>query len=510
MAITIRRADTNAIVSAGSTLTIEMGTTLTLIATSSINAELSWFSSTVNNNIFIIGDGGTDVDGGTVTITPVAVGQATYRLFCWEGNTTNAGIYIQVVDGSGGGGDSGDDDDLIVDHVEIYVNGSWHYTNTEFSMNGGDTATLRGRVMLSDNSYAYDVTWSVTSGSSYINISDLGSGSILVTANNVDGVAVLRCESNADPSKYIDQAVIISYSEEEEATPTAIFLFDRSDNTQIENETTIMLNAGERKTLYAKVVMSDNTFVDPPAAVNWALDDDETMFSIVESTRNMVTIEAGTTGGTANSPLFAILTYNGATVYTMFYVAVYAPIVEPEAPYSAWICNAAGVFEEYEAYICNAAGVWEAYDPDICPFTEKDDEPTVTVTAVSGATYGFAKNSSGYWESQNAGQSSSYAICKVTITTPGGYAMYVDCINGGESIYDFGILSMIGSTLSLSNSADSTGVMRSFSGATSTDIQTVSYGTLASGTHFFYAKYLKDGSVNNAPDSLQFKVRFEK
>ena len=77
------------------------------------------------------------------------------------------------------------------------------------------------------------------------------------------------------------------------------------------------------------------------------------------------------------------------------------------------------------------------------------------------------------------------------------------------NIYDYGILSRIDTTLTLSNAADSTNVQQSFSGMQSNSIQIVDYGIPAAGEHYVYIKYRKDGSAYGGNDSLQFKIRFE-
>lgn len=134
-------------------------------------------------------------------------------------------------------------------------------------------------------------------------------------------------------------------------------------------------------------------------------------------------------------------------------------------------------------------------------------EPTYTIESL-GTTYGFALNSNEYYESNNKGVNSSYAICKLNIDIPYNCTMYLDCINYGEANYDYGILSMLDTKLQLSATADSTNVYKSFKGSSSENIQTISY-TVTTGVHFIYIKYIKDSSQNNGNDSLQFKVRFE-
>lgn len=99
MSLTIYRLDTSTVVSAGSTITIPIGSTLTLSATATSDEQIRWFSSTANNTVFTIGSG-TTVYSNTVTITPVAAGTAQNGLYCWEGNVGNVKIEIEVIGGS--------------------------------------------------------------------------------------------------------------------------------------------------------------------------------------------------------------------------------------------------------------------------------------------------------------------------------------------------------------------------------------------------------------------------
>ena len=134
-----------------------------------------------------------------------------------------------------------------------------------------------------------------------------------------------------------------------------------------------------------------------------------------------------------------------------------------------------------------------------------------SVESVKGATHGFTLklNSNEYYESSNAGINNSYSICKLNITSNGIHSLYLDCINSGESNYDFGILSNVDTTLTLSNAVDSSNVFKSFKGLSSTSVQTVNYGVLSAGKHYIYIKYRKDSSTHSGNDSLRFKVRFE-
>lgn len=132
-----------------------------------------------------------------------------------------------------------------------------------------------------------------------------------------------------------------------------------------------------------------------------------------------------------------------------------------------------------------------------------------TVEAVDNATYGFALNSNNYYESGNKGVNSSYAICKLNVYSSGTVNLYLDCINYAENNCDYGILSNIDTTLTLSSSADSSNVFKSFKGSNSANVQTVDYGILEEGDHYIYIKFIKDSSQSSNNDTLQFKVRFE-
>ena len=171
------------------------------------------------------------------------------------------------------------------------------------------------------------------------------------------------------------------------------------------------------------------------------------------------------------------------------------------------------VFRSNQVYI-NSLGILGAYKNTTLvkqidtPNAASWRLPTYTITNRS-STYGFYLNNNNYYESNNKGKSSSYAVCRVTINAPNEAKMYIDCINYAESTYDFGLLSKLNTSLALSNSADSSSkVQKSFSGSQSASIQTVSY-TIPKGTNFIDIKYRKDSSVNSNNDSLQFKIRFE-
>lgn len=127
------------------------------------------------------------------------------------------------------------------------------------------------------------------------------------------------------------------------------------------------------------------------------------------------------------------------------------------------------------------------------------------VEEVDGAEYGFALNSGGYYQSENKGVANSYALCKLMIHAAEESTITIKCINYAESSNDYGILSELDTELNLSAVGDTDGVAKSFKGSSSTSVQSVSY-IVPQGTHFIYAKFIKDSSTNSYNDTLQVTV----
>lgn len=129
------------------------------------------------------------------------------------------------------------------------------------------------------------------------------------------------------------------------------------------------------------------------------------------------------------------------------------------------------------------------------------------VSDVSGATYGFALQSDGYYMSTNTGVDYSYSMCRVDIVNPMGCEVLLDCISYGESNYDYGILSNVDAVLDFDYDYNETDrIFYTFKGKSSSSVQTVSYGDIQSG--FITIKYIKDSSSSSGTDTFKFKVRF--
>ena len=130
---------------------------------------------------------------------------------------------------------------------------------------------------------------------------------------------------------------------------------------------------------------------------------------------------------------------------------------------------------------------------------------TYTVNDISGAQYGFTKNSNGYYESQNKGQNSSYAICRVNLTVTKACDIVFDVINYAEGNYDYAVFGNLDSALALSNSADSS-AKQNFKGQQSASIVNVTYSGVTVGNHYIDIKFIKDTSQHSNNDSVQFKL----
>lgn len=126
-----------------------------------------------------------------------------------------------------------------------------------------------------------------------------------------------------------------------------------------------------------------------------------------------------------------------------------------------------------------------------------------TVNPISGATYGFALNSDGWYESQNKGVHSTYAVCRINFQCSVDTPIYICCINSGEQGYDYGIVGKLDTALT-ATITDTDYLWKATSSSTSAIVDVDL--TVPAGSHFVDVKYRKDGSQNSGNDSLQFMI----
>ena len=134
------------------------------------------------------------------------------------------------------------------------------------------------------------------------------------------------------------------------------------------------------------------------------------------------------------------------------------------------------------------------------------DTSSWSVSDISGASYKFALNSNGYYESNNKGVNNSAAVCRVNIHAAKACTVTFKCINYAESNYDYGLLGVIDKEQNTGYSDTSTNVQKSFKGSSKSSVQTYAYTNVAAGDHFIDVKYRKDSSQSSNNDSLQFTV----
>lgn len=144
-----------------------------------------------------------------------------------------------------------------------------------------------------------------------------------------------------------------------------------------------------------------------------------------------------------------------------------------------------------------------AVSGDCIPF-EKNF--TYSVDPIPNASYGFALNDNGYYESQNKGVKTSYAICRINLEVFKETDLTFNVINYAESNYDYGLLGNLDTALTLATSEDSN-VKQSFKGMQSPDIVYLTYENVSVGNHFIDVKFIKDSSGDKDNDSIQFAVK---
>ena len=139
--------------------------------------------------------------------------------------------------------------------------------------------------------------------------------------------------------------------------------------------------------------------------------------------------------------------------------------------------------------------------------TANDVKPAYSWNVVSTGTYPFELNTNDYYESTNKGQRNSYSYA--TLNYEGFENLVLECINSGESNYDYGIISQPDVQLSESTSDDgatgTTNVFHNFKGQSSTNPVQLTIPS-DGGSHFITIKFRKDVSGDSGNDSLQFTV----
>ena len=141
-----------------------------------------------------------------------------------------------------------------------------------------------------------------------------------------------------------------------------------------------------------------------------------------------------------------------------------------------------------------------------------DQHPNIDgIPAVPDNEYDFTKTSDGYYTSQNAGVHSSYSYGGFKFNFTQSTTITIRCISYGETEHDYGIVSNLDTALEMSNTADTTGVKKAFSGENESSSSYVDLTmTVPSGNHYITFKYIKDSSVHKNGDYFKIKCFIQK
>lgn len=201
---------------------------------------------------------------------------------------------------------------------------------------------------------------------------------------------------------------------------------------------------------------------------------------LVENTEkginSKISISAGVGNGTIGSNVQALLTLFANTDTSSIRLSANALTLEATPGASGTVDTETGTLHTYSTYGAT-------------------DDSTVKF---------FAKTSDGYYTSQNAGITNSFAYGRLDFSFTSQTTVKLKCISYGESNFDYGIVSTLDSDLSWSRTADTSGVLHSFKGESSSSVQTLTL-TVPSGSHYITFKYIKDSSNDSNDDT--FKIR---
>lgn len=201
---------------------------------------------------------------------------------------------------------------------------------------------------------------------------------------------------------------------------------------------------------------------------------------LVENTKDginsKISISAGVGKGTIGSNVQALLTLFANTDTSSIRLSANALTLEATPGASGTVDTETGTLHVYSTYGAT-------------------DDSTVKF---------FAKTSDGYYTSQNAGIANSFAYGRLDFSFTSQTTVKLKCISYGESNFDYGIVSTLDSDLLWTRTADTSGVLHSFKGESSSSVQTLTL-TVPSGSHYITFKYIKDSSNDSNDDT--FKIR---
>lgn len=263
MSITFYRTDTGEEIT-GSLVRVPMGSPFEIRAESIYGNSITWFSSTSNNTVYLIGDGSTNATGNTLIITPVSIGRGIYGIYCRDGvNSIHLSVevydpnyvYIPVTSLS-----------IDISTLEISVGESYKIPVTIAPSNATNQ-----KVLYSKDFEQYDGIISLSSDGTVIGLSE--------------GIVVIKATSD-DNSELSDTVAIKVVAIVEPSVPVTGITID---------PTSMSLNVGETNRIFAVIKPSGASNKE----VYWYSND--TNIAIVDSVGNVTAVSGGTTYITAET-----------------------------------------------------------------------------------------------------------------------------------------------------------------------------------------------------------------
>lgn len=271
----------------GQSVQIPLGSTAVFTAVTTGETIDRWFSSTVNDSVYTM-----TYSGSTCYVTPVAVGEAAYGIYCWPTSGSSVHIGIEVVDESSGGGDSGST--ATVSQIFCLYNGSYYSDGDTISVSTGTTLNFTAYVIMSDGTTDSAGVYWLWGGSDYgyltKNSSSITTASYTATSAGTQDIVLL---SKTDTTQNITITVVVSGS----STKEIDHIFAIYDGNGYTSDFSIEVNVGDSFTLSAYAEYSDGS-IDSAQGVDFVFYSSQTVISCDSESTSSVTctaLEAGTT-----------------------------------------------------------------------------------------------------------------------------------------------------------------------------------------------------------------------
>ena len=133
---------------------------------------------------------------------------------------------------------------------------------------------------------------------------------------------------------------------------------------------------------------------------------------------------------------------------------------------------------------------------------------SASVDSVAGASYGFSLDGT-YYKSQNTGQSSSAAVCRLNITADSECTLTIYFVNYAEATYDYGIIGNLDSALSTTSATTTDAKWIGSASSSNTNSEQSVVFDVSQGSHFVDIKYRKDSYTDSNNDAFWFRYTLD-